>query len=798
MFRNYFKTAYRNLLRNKSYSLINIAGLAVGMAVCLVIFLIIRFENSFDNFHKDTARIFRIMTESNGPDGKSTNLGVPYPTTDALRTDFPDATIVPINSGNNDQILVLNADGTILKKFKEINGFYSTDPEFFQLFNFKMINGSATSLKEPNTAILTRGLAEKYFGDWHLAVGRAIRYNNNRTYKIAGIMEDVPDNTDFQAKALLSYISLRSDNAEQDWRSVSSSHSMYMKVAPGITASALTAKLRTMLNKYRPSKNVFDNTLVAQNIAEIHFDEASGNLLGRSISHSLLNMLKLIAVFILVIACVNFINLSTAQAVNRSKEVGVRKVLGSNRGQLQVQFYCETVIIVLLSVALAILISYASLPAINSILSLKLALDFNSELVLFISALIAIVTLLAGFYPALVLSGFSPINALKSKISGNRTSGVSLRRALVVCQFVIAQGLIIGTLLMVKQMDFFRNSSMGFAKDAIITVPIPSDSTGRSQINYLNAALKENRDVKQVSFSFASPADNSNWYSDITFDHAEKGSDFGVNLKWADNNYLPLYDIKLAAGRNLVSSDTIREFVVNQTLVRKLGITDDNAVINKDLNLWGRYEGKIVGVVKDFHSSSFREQLVPILIASFKGRYDLASIKLESNNLNRGIESVRTLWDKTFPEYVFEYQFVDEKVASFYDEEQKISKLYKIFASLAIFLSCLGLYGLASFMAVQRIKEVGIRKVLGASVQSIVMLFSKEFILLIVIAFAIAAPLAYYFLKEWLQNYQYKTTISWWIFIAAAVSSIAIAVFTISFKAIRAAKSNPVKSLRSE
>ena len=799
MFRNYFKTAYRSLLRNKSYTIINIAGLAVGIAVCIIIFLLITFETSFDNFHPNKERIYRLITEFHNPDGVRTNSGVPFPTPNALKNDYGDIKIVPLNNGNNEQIQVLNADGTIMKKFKERIGFINSTPEFFEVFAFPLLDGSASSLKDPNNIILSKSTAEKYFGDWKNAMGRTLKHNNDRIYKVSGIMKDVPDNTDFQIKMVASYEAIRNQFNQQDWNSVNSNYNLYVQLPRELSYGTFSSQLANYLQKHRESGDRNQSRLKAQPLNEVHYDEESGNIMGRATSQKLLGTLKLIALFILIIACVNFINLSTAQAVNRSREVGVRKVLGSNRKQLQIQFYCETVLIVLVAVILALGITLAALPGLNNILSLPLSLNFSKELILFLAALTLVVTILAGFYPALVLSGFSPITALKSKVVSGSTKGVSLRRALVVCQFIIAQALIIGTILLVKQMDYFRNTSMGFAKDAIVTIPFPSDSAGRSKVEYLRNRLSGMKDVRGSSFSFASPADDGNWYSDLTFNHAAESTDFPVNLKWADTSYVPLYDIELVAGRNLHASDTVKEFLVNQTLARNLGITNDQDMINKDISMWdNRLNGQIVGVMKDFHTSSFRSQLRPVIVSTYKRNYNIANVKIDMANVSKTLASIGTLWDQAFPEYVFEYQFVDQKIANFYAEEQKLSRLYKIFASLAIFLSCLGLYGLASFMAVQRLKEVGIRKVLGASVENIVMLFSREFVILILVAFAVAAPLAWYFLNQWLQNFQYRTELSWWIFLASALASIFIAIATVSFKAVRAARSNPVKSLRSE
>jgi len=515
----------------------------------------------------------------------------------------------------------------------------------------------------------------------------------------------------------------------------------------------------------------------------------------------MINAMWMIAAFILIIACVNFINLSTAQAVNRSREIGVRKVLGSNRSQLVLQFFCETFLIVFTAVLLAGGIAYLLLPAVAKILDIPLAIKIlsNPAVIIFCLATTAGVTVLAGFYPAIILSGFNPITALKSKVAAASTKGVSMRRGLVVGQFVIAQSLIIGTLMLVKQMDYFQSSPMGFDKEAIINVPVPRDSAGLAKINYLQDKLQQMKTVQQVSFSFSSPADNGNWFSDVKYDHAVKGTDFGVNLKWADAGYIKTYNLALVAGRNIYPSDTVKEFLVNETFLKKLGVTNPKDAINKEIDIWdGRMKGSIVGVMKDFHSQSFRDGMDPLLMTSRKQFYSIAGIKLTQQNIQQSISGIEKLWNQVYPDYVFEFQFLDAKVADFYQQERRTSNLYTVFAVLSIFLSCLGLYGLASFMAVQRLKEVGVRKVLGASLQSIVYLFSKEFIILIGVAFAIAAPLTWYFLHQWLQNFQYRVSVNGWIFLLGGVASMIVALVTVSFKAIRAAKTNPVKTLRSE
>ena len=800
MIKNYFKTAFRSLLRNKSYAAINIAGLAVGIAVCLVIFVIIQFELSYDGFHPNKDRIYRVLSEFTTPKGTEHNQGVPFPLPRALRNDYPQLEkVTTVNYDGDDQILVVNNDGNVVKKFKEQTGVFFAEPEFLDIFNFPILTGNKASLAEPNTAFLTKETAEKYFGTWQDAVGKNLKRNNTLPLKIVGILENVPVNSDFQIKILASYISVHHKDQDNDWQSVSSSHGCYFLATQNFDKNAFNKQLAAFSKKYKSADNTTGH--IAQPIKEIHFDGNSGNYLRRASSPEMVNAMWMIAAFILIIACVNFINLSTAQAVNRSREVGVRKVLGSNRTQLIAQFFCETFLIVLTAIILATALAYLLLPAIAKVLDIPLAVKILSDpaVILFCLGALIGVTVLAGFYPAIILSGFSPITALKSKVIAARTKGISLRRSLVVGQFVIAQSLIIGMLMIVKQMDYFQSSSMGFDKETIINVPVPRDSAGLAKINYLQDKLQQMKTVQSVSFSFSSPADGNNWFSDINYNNAAKGTDFGVNLKWADAGYVKTYNLALVAGRNIYPSDTVREFLVNETLLKKLGITNPQEAINKPIDIWGgQMKGAIVGVMKDFHSQSFREGMDPVLLASRKEFYSIAGIKLSQQNMQQSISAVEKLWNEVYPDYVFEFQFLDKKVADFYQQERRMSNLYTVFAVLSIFLSCLGLYGLASFMALQRLKEVGVRKVLGASLQSIVILFSKEFILLIGIAFLIAAPLTWYFLHQWLQNFQYKVPVSWWMFLIGGVASLVVAIITVSSKAIMAAKTNPVKTLRSE
>ena len=804
MLKNYFRINLRNLKHNKGYAIINILGLATGIAVCLLIFLIISFETSFDVFHKNSHRIFRVLTEYHHADSKEIfyGRGVPFGVPNALKNSFKQIEeIAPIWDDHNDQLVITNSGGESTKKFKEESGVFFTTPAFFKIFDFPLLAGSYETLKDPNNALLTKTVAEKYFGDWKDAIGKTLKLNSTYIIKVSGILENTPSNTDFQFKVVISYgTGFTSDFLHStEWNNTSSSSGCYILLPSNISASHFNSQLIALSKKEKSPENKDVQTI--QPLLDVHYDTQAGNLSGKSISHELINALWLIAAFILLIACVNFTNLSTAQAINRSREVGVRKVLGSNKWQLQLQFLSETFLIVLASIICSLIISWIFLPYINNLLELSLSINLSNgiSILLFLLTTLFTVTILAGFYPSMVLSGFNPINALKSKLVSKSNKGISLRRGLVVFQFIIAQSLIIATLVIAKQMSFFTSQSLGFEKNAVVNIPIPTDSAGISKIDFLKKELKAVSGIQTVSFNSNTPVeDNNDSWTNIKFDHATKQTDFYSIIKLADDEYVPSYRLPLIAGRNIGPSDTIKEFLVNEMLLRNLGIRNPQDALNKEINLYGNVKGPIVGVLKDFYTRSFRAGLAPLIITSYKGYYNEASIKLDSKELTSSMRLIEKIWTQTYPDFVFEYKFLDDKVEDFYKHENQIAQLYKVFSMIAIFLSCLGLYGLASFMAVQRIKEVGIRKVLGATGSHIVYLFSKEFILLISIAFVIATPLTWYFMHQWLQNYPFRIQLSWWLFMAGGILSIIIALATVSIKAIRAAIANPVVSLRTE
>ncbi|MBZ4190443.1 ABC transporter permease [Niabella beijingensis] len=802
MFKNHFKTAWQNLRRHKSYVAINTIGLAVGIAACLLVFLLIRYETSFDNFHNNKERIYRVVAATKTPEGMNYSQGSALPVAEALRLDYPQLEqVARIYARKDKQLSPLNdAADTPQKKFKENKVLYA-EPEFFSIFNFPFIAGDPkTALAEPNTAVLTQETAEKYFGNWQNAVGKLIKYDNDLVCKVTGILKNTPANTDFPLNVVLSFKTAAAhEDISKDWAGQDGSLNTFVVLPKNMPAAQFDNGLKAFVKKHSPAEYANQGYMV-QPLSNIHYESRFGTLSGGTFSRELITALSLIGLFLLIIACINFINLATAQAVTRAKEVGIRKVLGSSKKQLILQFLSETFLITLASALIALGIAFIVLPLMNNLLQISVHLQFRFPLIAFLISTVITVTLLSGFYPALVLSGFNPITALKSKFTSKTTGGFSMRRVLVVFQFAIAQLLIIGTLIVVSQMDFFQNAAVGFDKEAVITVPMANDQSRPPQGDALKTALLQQAGVKDVSLSAFSPMDVAGWDDDFKFDNAAKKAGFRTDFKWADADYFKTYNIQFLAGAPYNQTDTtIKGFVVNEMLTKKLGFKNPEAIIGKKISFWdGKIAAPVVGVVKDFNSYSLKDEMKPVVLGGNKMFYRLMNIKIEPQQMQQTLAAIERIWSKTYPDFVYEYQFLDEKIASFYKQERQLSLLYQLFAGVAIFISCLGLYGFVSFMAVQRIKEVGIRKVLGASAGNIVYLFSKEFTLLIGIAFLIAAPLAYYFMHRWLQNFAYRIEIGVGIFVSTILIAEIIAWLTVGYRAIKAAVANPVKSLRTE
>ncbi|WP_296619243.1 ABC transporter permease [Marivirga sp.] len=793
MIKNYFKIAFRNIKNNKSYSFINVLGLGLSLACGISIFSIISYHFSFDNFHSDSDRIYRFVTEQHR-DQISYRSSVPNPFGKAFREDYAFSEHVARICTFQDQVIsISNEERTT--KFKE-NEIAFVEEEFFEIFNYPLLNEyEKVNISSPNTAILTENAAKKYFGDEN-PINKVFSVDNRLDFKVVGVLQNLPENTERTTQIFLSYNSLREYNpwfaSDDSWGGISSNMQCFVKLNPGVKPEKVEEVLPLYVQKFRPnSSNVHHYKL--QPLNDIHFSK----LYGGTIEERTIWILAIIGLFLIITACVNFINLATAQASERSKEVGVRKVLGSNQKQLFWQFILETAVLTITATILALLVYKLAFPFINSELSLGLnEMElFSWDMMLFVVAVVVAVTFLAGTYPGLILAGFKPVEALKSSMTFQFGKGLNLRRALIITQFTISQALIIGLIIVLYQMKYIKESDLGFDKEAVIMIPVGSNDQKMRSLKTRFSAIPS---VDKISLCYTAPASPSFWNTSLTFESRLEEEAFPVNFKGGDNDYLSTFNLNLIAGRNLQQSDTVKEFLVNETLLKKLNIESKEDIIGKNISAGGVFEGKVVGVVQDFHDGSFHEAINAVVISTNAERYSNYAVKINLADLKNTLADLNRLWSETYPEQIYEYAFLDEQIEDLYASEESMLKLIQLFSFIAIFLGCMGLYGMVSFMAKQKTKEIGISKVLGGSVFQMFGIFGKEFMSLVVIAFFIAAPISWWMMNNWLENFQYRIAINIWIFIIALLSTILIALTTVGYQSVKAALMNPVDSLKRE
>jgi len=816
MLKNFFKIALRNLWKNKAFSMINIAGLAVGIAASVLIFLVIFYELSYDGFQTKRDRIFRVTStfkRSANSEVVQREGAVPVLLPDAMRLDFPQfEKVAAVWNIGGAQIHVPGPKGLEDEHiFKENDGLFFTEPSLYNMFDYVWLEGNARGLNDPNTVVLNQSIATTFFGDPKNAIGKMIQLWSFRIpLKVTGVFKDLPDNTDMPVRIGASYNTFRKIAQQMfadpnQWKNTNWSSECYVFLGNGQDIATAAAQLPRFVSKYYPAELVNGATRVSlafQPLKDIHLDERFGTWKGDALTHNELWALGIIGSFLLLVACINFINLATAQSVSRAKEIGVRKVLGSSRAALLRHFLQETALITLIAVVLGALLARIALPYLCEMMKKKLTLDLlqDPSILLFLVITGVVVTLLAGLYPGMILSGFNPAEAIKSKISAKVVGGISLRRGLVVVQFVIAQLLVIGTLVVVRQIEFFRSQPMGFEKKAVAMLELPSDSLDRLKYNYLKNEILNVPGVKAASLCMDAPASWGADYSDIYFDNDPVKKDFGVARQFADTGYLRTFQIGLTEGRIPYPGDSVKELMINETLVKDLGLRSSRDALGKTIAFYSgnapRYT--IVGVIHDYNSKSLRDAIVPLVLLPDKGVYSFVAFRMDADRMSGTLSQIHRIFTHTYPYYFYDLNFLDDRIESFYHTELIISQVFKVFAFLSIFISCLGLYGLVSFMAMQKTREVGIRKVLGASIQSIVYMFSKEWTMLLGIAFLISAPLGYYLMHQWLTGFHYHISPGLGVFALALGFSIIITWITVGYKAIRAAISNPIDSLRTE
>lgn len=805
MLKNYLKTAYRSLWRNKSYTFINVAGLTLGITVCLIIFQLIRYELEFDQIHPNSERLYRVVRDSKNSSGVDKSTVTPYPFSEAFRNDFPE---IPVTQFHFQYETLM----TIGDEKSEATNIAFADSLFFDFFGFEVLSGNPkVELAQPGKVFVTESYLKKIGGD----KVKTIKLGNILELELAGVIKDPVSPSHINVNMVASYRSLAGIEEQlvgftMDQWGLNSSGFSYILLPENQTEEQVEARFPDFISKYYSKEDAARQTYLLQPLSAIHFDQEYEDNPGTStISSSILIVLGCIALFILIIACVNFINLSTALSIRKGKEVGVRKTLGAQQSQLALQYLSEAFLLTLIASIFSLGIAEIATPALGQFLEKSLSLSNLHDLTTlgFLGVLILLTALFAGAYPALVLSKFNPIDALKSRFSTQQDSSVSLRKTLVVVQFFIAQVLIICTLVVASQIRFFQSKSMGFAKEAVINIPLPDNkvATLESLRTRLLAA-----GISDVSFALGAPMGDYNFGTGMHRPEVNAEEQYSVRIKPVDIHYKDVYDLELLAGRWFYESeekaagiekseDRQYAFVLNEQAIKTLGFASPEEAIGKHVKTGlNDIEAPVIGVVKDFHTSSLHKELESVVMLNYPGLYYDAGVKINMENASAQLKTVEEVWTQLFPEYLYKYTFLDDYINKLYQEEERMFTIIEIFAVIAIFIGCLGLFGLVSFMANQKVKEVAIRKTLGASTGQIVQLFSKEFIWLVIIAFVLAAPAAWYAMQLWLSEFAFKVEISWMVFAAGILFTLIISFVTVGYRSMRAAQSNPVNALKGE
>ncbi|WP_419701395.1 FtsX-like permease family protein [Mucilaginibacter sp. NFX135] len=792
MLKNYLLVAFRNLSKNKAFSFINIVGLAIGMTACFLIYINIKFELSYDSFNKKFDQIYRVST-----DIKHTTFAIKTPSSflqmgPSLQQDYPE---VKANTRiSNGHFLVQYGE----VKFQEDNGIFA-DPSLFTVFTLPVVKGDVKKgFKAPFTVVITETTAKKYFGRTN-PIGKSLLLNDKYAVLVAAVVKDMPPNSHFKFDMAISFATREKlyPNSADVWADIGCV--TYIELPKGYDYRKLQSLLPAFASKHYTQTDKKEGTeysFLLQPLKDVYMDAERG---GAGDLHNI-RIFSIIALFILLIACINFINLTTARATERAKEVGIRKVIGAARKQLIVQFLSESVIICLIAFLFSTLFSYLLLPLFNQLSGKVISISIFSHSYVFRFFILSCgIGVIAGLYPALVLSGFKPITTLRGRFSKSSV-GVLLRKGLVITQFTISIVLIIGTIIVYYQLHYMRSQALGFQKNQMLVIDFHMNKAIQNSAELIKNELKKVPNVVSATASMGIPGFGYNNRDCKIENSAGTMQQMLINLYEVDYDFIPQFEMKLMAGRIFSKSfgtDTAQAIVINETASKILGYRTPAEAIGQNFSQDER-TGKIIGVLKDFHYESLKTTVQPLCMRINPARTVAFTIKIKSKNIPETIAGIQSKWKALAPERPFNYAFVDETFNKQYAAQETFGNLFLYFAVLAILISCMGLFGLASYSTIQRSREIGIRKVFGASVTGIVNMLSVEFLRLVIISSLIAFPLAWFAMSKWLQDFAYRITIDWWVFALAGVMALIIAFTTVSFQAIKAALANPVDSLRSE
>ena len=790
MIKNYFKIAWRNLLQNKTFSLINIFGLALGMTCSLLIMLWLKDELKKDRFHANDKRLFRVMENQYYSGDISTFPSSPGILAENIVKDIPEIEMASQLIWEEEPLFAVG------DKFDKEKGRY-VQKDFLRMFSFKLQKGDPnTALARPDAVVLSKKLADKYFKDQD-PVGKMIKIDSKENVIVTGVLEEIPELSSLKFDFLMSYeIWFKKNDWAKEWGNNGPRCMVMLK--ENTSVDVVNAKIKNYIKTKNKDSNV---ELFLQNYGEsyLYSNWDNGKQAGGRIEN--VKIFSLVAVVILLIACINFMNLATARSLRRAREIGVRKVVGAGKRQLVAQFIGESLFVSFLAILLSLLIVVLILPSFNGLTEKQLAIDLGDPSFILVLLGLTIVTgVISGSYPALFMSTLKPIVVLKG-ILKFRSGATLFRKALVVFQFALSIVLILGMIVVYRQIDFIHNKNLGFAKEDLLYMPLEG-GLGKTFMAFKEELLKQ-PGIKNVTSAQSNPIEVGSSTQGVRW----PGKDTTKLILFSNNpityDYVKTMDIQLIAGRDFdpsYSLDTMN-YLVNEAAARKIGYRDP---VGKELTMWGD-KGTIIGLMKDFHHNSLKVPIEPLILRLFKGSWVKENgywgnviIRTEQGKTKQAIASMESTFKKFNPGFPFRYYFTDDEIMENYKTEYTTSKLSRYFAFLAIFISCLGLFGLVMFTAEQKTKEIGIRKVLGASVSGIVNMLSKDFLKLVLIASAIAFPVAWWLMNKWLMDFEYRIKIGWWIFIIAGIAAMLIALLTISFQSIKAALANPVKSLRTE
>lgn len=789
---NYLRLAFRKLSKQREYTLLNILGLGLSIACCLLIFIFLRHHTSFDTYHRKADRIFQVVMDIK-TEGTFPFSGAPSPMADALRSECALLERAAMRSAQDEVLIsVTNAHGGV-DKYKEKEHFAWVEPDYFEILDLPFVQGNYAGLNEPNTVVLSASMASKYFGSAD-PLGKVIRVNNDDNLKVIGILKDLPANTDYHHNILASWATLKSHSEVAEsltsWSGARGENYCLGVVKAGHNIRELD-QVMLQFRQSHPhpeSKDLFQYKVMA--ILDMHSDMEYGF----GMDKKFLWALGLIGIFLLVTACVNFVNMATAQALHRGREVGVRKSLGSTQRQLFWQFMAETGLVVGASMIIGFGMAWLALPQLNSWLEEDLQMNgaVLANLLVFSGALGLLLTFLAGAYPAIMQARFNPVTAIKGSLEKATGGGISLRKILVTTQFSISQVLIIGSLVVTAQMKFAQEADWGFRPGTVVTLELPE----KAKMKSLQQQLSKIAGVASVSLCYQPPASSSNNFQGVHWENRPEAEAWLANDKPADEKYLETFGLTLLAGRNLQAGDTTREFLVNETFVKKLNLASPEEILNKQVVI-GTEKAAVVGVIKDYHNWSLSEPIAAISMSTRVEGYATCAVQLVPGNPAPVMTQIREVWEAHFPNHYYEQAFMDERLGDFMATETMIMRLVRTFAGIAVFVGCLGLYGLSTFMVTRKRKEVGIRKTLGANVTGILWLFGREYIRLIMIAFVLATPVAWWAMNHWLNDFTYRFTLGAGVFLLSLGITLGLALLTVGTQSIKAALDNPVEALRS-